>query len=76
VIIRSTYRIRRWTFNDFTGLQKLECVTKLLGITVFVSEVDREVVPSWVTIQLATLGSSDWKSRLFEQHAHLLGKPA
>lgn len=71
-LLNTTHRIRRWTFRDFTGIQKLECVTKLLGLTVFVWEVDREDVPSWATIQIATLGSTDWKSRLFSQYADLL----
>ena len=72
-MLTTTYRIRRWTNRvDLTGVQKLERVTKLLGITIFVWVLDTEEVPSWAFIQRATLGRSDWESRLFREYSKLL----
>ncbi len=71
-MITTAYRVRRWTRQDFTGYQVLERVTRILGIAVWVSEVDREDVPSWAAIQSGALGFTDWKSRLFDQYADLL----
>jgi hypothetical protein len=71
-MLKTIHRIRRWTRRDFTGLQKLERVTLLLGVAVFIWEVDREDVPAWATIQQASLGCTDWQSRLFHQYQNLL----
>lgn len=71
-LITTTYRIRRWTRADLTGFQRLQRVTRLLGIPVWIKTIDEEDVPSWAFIQKACLGYSDWKSRLFRQHADKL----
>ena len=61
-------RVRRYSNrHDFTGFQVLQRVTKILGVTVCVREIDREEVPSWAAIQSACLGSTEWKSRLLVQ---------
>lgn len=72
MLLATTHRVRRWTRQDFTGIQRLERVTKVLGITVLVRVLDAEDVPSWATIQRACLGYTDWESRIFAQHADLL----
>ena len=71
-IVNNTHRIRRWTRRDFTGYQRLERVTKVLGLTVWIRVMDAEDVPSWVAIQRGALGYTDWESRLFAQHKNLL----
>ncbi|MDD5325894.1 MAG: hypothetical protein PHR71_11415 [Polaromonas sp.] len=71
-MITRTYRIRRWTRQDFTGLQVLEQVTRVFGFAIKVSEIDREEVPGWAAIQRGALGYTDWKSRLFYEYSHLL----
>ena len=71
-IIAITHRVRRWTQQDCTGFQVLERTTRVLGIPVWRSEIDREDVPSWAFIQRACLGGTEWESRLFKQYAHLL----
>lgn len=75
-LITTSYRVRRWTRQDFTGYQVLERVTCVLGLPVRVSKIDREDVPGWVAIQRGALGFTDWKSRLFREYAHLLSGPA
>jgi hypothetical protein len=72
-MITTAYRIRRWTRMDLTGFQRLERVTQVFGLTVFVWTVAEEQVPSWATIQKACLGSTDWKSTL-HQHPLYLGQ--
>lgn len=71
-IITATHRVRRWTRQDFTGFQVLERTTRVLGVPVWRSEIDREDVPSWAYIQRACLGYTEWKSRLFNEYTHLL----
>jgi hypothetical protein len=72
-VITTSYRIRRWTRQDFTGLQALERVTRIFGLTVRISKIDCEDVPGFVAIQRGALGFTDWESRLFREYAHLLG---
>lgn len=71
-MIKTTHRVRRWTRNDFSGTQKLERVTWVLGIPVWVAAVDQEEVPIWATIQRAALGYTEWESRIFKQYSELL----
>lgn len=51
-------------FNGGGGYQILAKVTYLLGWRVWIRELDREDVPHWHYVQRATLGLSEWKSRL------------
>lgn len=71
-LITTTHRIRRWTRGDFTGFQRLQRVTRILGIPIWIETIDEEDVPSWAFIQKACLGHTDWESRLFRQHADKL----
>lgn len=71
-MITTTYCVRRWTRQDFSGVQQLERVTRVFGMTVWVAVIDSEPVPSWAAIQLGALGYTEWKSRLFTQYADLL----
>lgn len=74
-ILTQTYHITRYASRkDFSGYQVLTRITRVLGIPIWVREIDREDVPSWATIQRMCLGYSEWRSRLFEQHGHLLGE--
>lgn len=68
----TNHRVLRWTRDDFSGYQVLQRVTRIFGVTVWIAEIDREDVPSWASIQRATLGSTDWESRLLSQYAALL----
>lgn len=50
-------------FSGGGGLQlKLE-VTYLFGIQIRAKELDREDIPHWHFVQVATLGSSEWRSK-------------
>lgn len=72
-MITTRHRVRRYTRNDFSGYQVLFRERWLFGrLRVWITEIDREDVPSWAFIQRACLGSTDWESRLFNQYAHLL----
>ncbi len=52
--------------NTFEGIQVLFKEYRIFGIKVWSIEIDREDVPSFVYIQQATLGSTDWKSKFAE----------
>lgn len=72
-MIAVTYRVLRYTNrHDFDSYQVLQREMRIFGICVWRTEVDREEVPSWAIIQRACLGSTDWESRIFKQHANLL----
>lgn len=63
-MITSALRVRRWRCgNKFESVQVLERVTFWRGITIWVAEVDREVVPTWASIQRGALGYTDWRSK-------------
>lgn len=49
--------------HNFDGYQVLVRETRLFGVRIWSREIDREEVPSWASIQRATLGYTDWRSR-------------
>jgi hypothetical protein len=66
-IIKESYRVMSYrSRTSFEGYQILLKEWSIFGLKVWSSEIDREDVPSWVYIQQATLGSTDWKSKFSE----------
>lgn len=66
-LLTSSMCVRRYlNRSDFTGYQTLVRTWRLLGVPVFSWTVAREDVQSWASIQLATLGHTEWKSRFKE----------
>lgn len=56
--------VRRYVSRTtFEGHQLLLREWRLWGVRVWSRELDREDVPVWASIQLACLGSSDWRSK-------------
>jgi len=51
----------------YGDVQKLERHWFMFGLKVWVSTIARETIPKWASIQAATLGSTDWKSK-FRDH--------
>lgn len=76
-IVTTTHHVMRYSNRaEFAAVQRLERHVQVLGVTVWVDELDSEDVPSWALIERACLGSTEWKSRLLKQYAHLLGDQA
>jgi hypothetical protein len=73
-IITTTHTVLRWTKRDTFDdcYQELRRTTRVFGIPVWTTTIDREDVPSWALIQRACTGSTEWESRLFKQYEHLL----
>lgn len=70
-LFKTRYRMWRKVREDFSGLQSLTKSWWVCGFPIWVSVVDSEEIPSWANIQRATLGSTDWTSRLWKQYATL-----
>lgn len=66
--LTSTMRVQRWTRRkEFGGFQQLLKEWRIFGIKVWTTEeIDREDVPGWAEIQLATLGYTEWESKFSE----------
>ena len=69
MFLTSKMVVKRYTNRyDLNGVQILFKEWYLFQVVrVWFKEIDREDVPSWATIQCATLGSTDWKSK-FSDH--------
>jgi hypothetical protein len=66
--------VRRWTNRyTFRGRQQLCRRTRILGIRIWTRVLDTERVPAWATIQLGTIGYTDWESKFA---AHIGGGTA
>jgi hypothetical protein len=65
-MISSRLVVRRYSRPDFSGVQRLERHTFLLGVLVRVEVLDTEKVPAWAAIQSGALGYTDWRSRFAE----------
>jgi len=66
-MITNNIKVLRYTNKkDFDGYQLLIKSFFLFGIKIWTTILDREEVPSWANIQIATLGSTDWKSKFKE----------
>lgn len=53
--------------NGGDGYQAIIRVTYFCGIPVKSVELDRENVPHYHYVQVSTLGSSEWRSRLLKE---------
>jgi hypothetical protein len=66
-MIKTAIRVKRWTRrNEFGGFQQLLKEWRVFGVKVWTKEIDREDVPGWAEIQLATLGYTEWRSKFAE----------
>lgn len=70
--IKVTHNVYRYTRSDMTGFQVLRKEWWLCGVRVWSTIKDKEDVPSWAFIQDACLGYTDWKSRIWKDHGHLV----
>jgi hypothetical protein len=50
----------------YGSVQKLERHWFMFGLKIWTSVIDHETIPEWACIQVATLGSTDWKSKFKE----------
>ena len=55
---------RHGFFTGANGRQVLARVTYLFGMRVWIKELDSEIVPHFHYVQMATLGCSEWRSRI------------
>lgn len=68
-LITTTHTCLRYRKRqEFEAWQVVERQTRFLGFVIWSREIDREGVPSWALIQKATLGSTEWRSRLLNQY--------
>lgn len=59
--------VRRFRYkNEFCGFQLLQKEFRVFGIVILRITIDEEDIPVWAEIQMATLGSTDWKSKFVE----------
>ena len=59
--------VRRYRYKHvFGGVQRLQKEIRLVGFLIMRTTIDEEDVPGWAEIQVATLGSTDWKSKFVE----------
>ncbi len=64
MIVTSAMKVKRWSRrSEFGGIQCLIKEWRVFGVKVWSREIDRETVPGWVEIQVATLGSTEWRSK-------------
>lgn len=69
-LITVQYRMyKRTSMKDFTGENILVKRWMLFGfIKLWVEVIDREPIPAFHNIAIATLGSSDWVSPIWHRH--------
>ena len=76
-MISHYYRIVRFTnMRNFESYQVLERIHTLLGLGCWRTELAREDIPVWASIQRATLGSTEWQSKLWPMKEALERKEA
>jgi hypothetical protein len=60
--------VRRWTNrHTYESRQELCRHTLIFGVCIWTRVLDTEEVPIWASIQVACLGSTDWRSK-FADH--------
>lgn len=63
----TTYVVERYSSRtEFTSVQLLVAKTKVGRFTIYRRTIDRETVPSWALIEVAALGSTNWRSKFAE----------
>ena len=66
--VTRTMRVQRLANRtNFHSIQILYRDTKVFGFCIWSAEVDREVVPTWASIEVACCGSTTWESK-FSEH--------
>ncbi len=75
-IERHNWRIRgrepRGYVKDQGSTQHLVKRWHWRGLVVWTRILDSEEIPMWALCQLGAFGDTDWESRLFREHRHLL----
>lgn len=72
-MIKTRHRIMRYRCRtDFRGHLELWKEWTLFGVRVWKRVIDREDIPRWSLIEKGCFGSTQWKSRLWKEHGHLI----
>lgn len=63
-VITRKYTVLRWTHRyTYESRQELWRYTLFLGMPIWCKKLDEEDIPAWALIQMACLGSTDWRSK-------------
>lgn len=76
-MITTRYTLKRYLrrHRQYESYQVLLRERLIGDHVIWTTEIDREEVPTWATLELGLMGRTKWRSRLVEQHSALLNLP-